>query len=349
MDKHSFEYEVIADSNITGEITYGPYHFITWDWAIHRRGERRLLCLGVEQEEALPPLPLTRAKEFLYMASLFLRRRLVLGLMTRWDNKPSRGPSSLESDKHRYVDVDIIRGTTNLGELSAWLPLLEHLEPDKHNKFILSTRFYSQALEHIEVAPDMAYLELVSAIETLCQDANIGEKSLAEIDDGLAKLVNKVGPPVLKQEIEKAIIKRERFINKKFIKFIQQHTDESFWNYLSRPKEQFRINPADLERVLDNIYGQRSRTLHAGEPFPDYIFLQSSLPDLEDYPEESYINTKIIIRYSPLEEIPSGISITIGGRTWKSKDYIPYPHFFERLVNHVLKNYLKANQTVVDS
>ena len=29
---------------------------------------------------------------------------------------------------------------------------------------------------------------------------------------------------------------------------------------------------------------------------------------------------------------------------WKLKDIIPYPHFFERLVNNVLLTYLKRNQ-----
>lgn len=349
MDKHSVEYEVIADANIVGEIIYGSYHFTTWDWAIHRRGESRLLCLRVEQEESLPLLPPTRANEFVYLASLFLRRRLVLGLMTRWDNKPSRGPSGLKFGRHKYVDVDILRGTTNLEELSAWLPLIEHLVPDRYDKFILAVRFYSQALEHIEVAADMAYLDLVSAIETLCQDVDIGEKSLAEINEGLANLVNKVDAPGLKREIEAAIIKRERFIKKKFIKFIEQHTDKSFWNYPSRPEEHHRINPDDLNRLLGNIYEQRSRTLHTGEPFPDYIFMHSSLPSLEDYPEDVFINKEITIRYEPMEEILFGTSVTYGGRTWKPEKYIPYPHFFERLVNHVLRNYLKANQTVADS
>ena len=43
-------------------------------------------------------------------------------------------------------------------------------------------------------------------------------------------------------------------------------------------------------------------------------------------------------------EKPVGKSIMFAGRKWMEEDYIPYPYFFERLVRHVLINFLKKNQ-----
>ena len=126
---HSFEFEVIGDANYVGELKHGPYYFRIWDIPPHRPGESRLLCLRITQEEELPVIPPTGAKEFISLASLFLRKRLILGPMTRWDDKPSRQRLDLKSSNH-YVDIDIICGETdtiasetNLNELSTWLPL----------------------------------------------------------------------------------------------------------------------------------------------------------------------------------------------------------------------------------
>ena len=338
------EYEVIADSNFIGELTYGSVNLQIWDFGFHRRGEKRLLCLRFEEEVELPPFPPKKAQEFVYLSSLFLRRRLVLGKMTRFNNTPRRHSSAWRQSNDEFVNADIVRGETNLSELSDWLLLMEHLDTEKRNRFCLAAKFYSEALEHIEANPDIAYLNLVSVIETLCRDVEIGEVVLTEIDRGIANAVNKIQPPDIQEEVAKSIIKHERFIKRKFIKFIIGYTAEGFWAYQRRPPEPLRVNPSDLDRLMANIYDQRSRTLHAGEPFPSYIFECHRLPGLEIYPEDTYLNKNVKIGYLPMAEVPTGKAISSGGRIWKSKDYIPYPHFFERLVNHVLKCYLKKHQ-----
>jgi hypothetical protein len=343
---HSYEFEVIGDANYIGKLAYGPYYFRIWDMPPHTPGESRLLCLRITQEAALPPIPPTGAKEFVSLASLFLRKRLILGPITRWDDEPSRHRLDFKSSKH-FVDIDIVCGETetiasetNLDELSAWLPLVDNLEKATRDKFTLAARFYQQALEMIEATTDMAYLNLVSAVETLCGDTDIGNIKLTDVDDGLANAVVRVNPQDLRKDIEERIIKRERFIKRRFVEFIKQHIDDSFWTYRRRPQENIRVKPEDLDRLLKNIYDQRSRTLHSGEPFPEYIYMSQQLTDISHLE----YNKSYTIGRTYMEEIPFGDKIMVGNREWTPEEYIPYPHFFERLVNHVLKNYLKTNQ-----
>jgi hypothetical protein len=46
-------------------------------------------------------------------------------------------------------------------------------------------------------------------------------------------------------------------------------------------------------------------------------------------------------------EIPFCLSHKQLGGEWDQDDFIPYPHFFERLVNHVLKTFLNKKSNSV--
>jgi hypothetical protein len=164
-------------------------------------------------------------------------------------------------------------------------------------------------------------LNLVSSIETLCQNYKVDEVPLSEVNSKLAKLIESIDNVDLSKEIELTILGRERFIKRRFIAFILNYTEEDFWT-IEEEQNNGKIKRKDLTKLLGQIYDQRSRTLHHGEPFPPYIFL----PPIED------------------EEINFFGGIVSGERKWEPKDFIPHPHFFERLVNHVIKTYIKKNQ-----
>ena len=136
----------------------------------------------------------------------------------------------------------------------------------------------------------------------------------------LEKYLNEIDNTELRKNIEKTIVENSPFISRRFKKFIIDNIEKVFWTTQGRPVLG-RINREDLPSLLNRIYTQRSKTLHYAEPFPRYIFNRP-------------ING---------EEIPFAKSISHGEKRWNSKEYIPYPHFFERLVNHVLKIFLKKN------
>ena len=117
----------------------------------------------------------------------------------------------------------------------------------------------------------MAYLNLISAIETLCREQKTKKVELHELYPGLAKLVDAIEDLELKAKIERAILKKEHLIRRKFREFIIKHTEKSFWEYEGRPKLG-QIEPHDLPKLLNRIYDQRSNTLHEGQPFPPNVF-----------------------------------------------------------------------------
>lgn len=330
-EKTITEYEIIADANFVGELDYGPYYFTVWDVGMmNKEGDKRRLCLRVCKDTSLAIEQIRSAKksgfyhggdvvdELVTLSSLFLRRRLQLGNIVRMEDKPR-----ITSIHTGWIDKPLIEGKSSLSELRGWLELVEKLDGRYHQKFILAARFYHQALLLIEEHPDMAYLSLISAIETLCQDYEIEIPPLSELDLNLSNLVNFISDEEKRIKLEEAILKREGFLSRKFKAFIIDHIEEDFWTENREGPESARIKPEELSNLLKEVYNQRSRTLHSGEPFPPSVY------------------------YSPLMRMEIPFGVTRGERKWSKEELIPNPHFFERLVNHVLKTYLKRNSSEV--
>ena len=321
------EYEVLTDSHVVGEIFFGPYYFTIWEFGKTIEGEKRKLCLRIKEKKFLGNEydTATRhgfyhgggiAEEIVALSSLALHGRFILGTIVRDDDKPR-----MYASRYGYIDGSLIKGKKKIKELSQFFELIKGLKVECHLKFILAVRLYHQALLVIEDQPDIAYLNLVSSIETLCQDYSIENMTLSQIDETLANLVKSIENEALMNEIEKAILRREKLINKKFVSFIMDYTEDSFWKRKDRP-EYGRVNPDQFEDILKRIYNQRSKYLHSGEPFPKSIYF---VPVAD-------------------AEIDEANAMTSKDKRWEQKDFIPYPHFFEKLVNHVLKNFLKRNQ-----
>lgn len=325
---NTYEFEVISDARIIGDLEYGPYKFSIWEFSNKKEGEERKLCLSIKSKilnsESKNMDDANRkgfyhgggiAEEIVSIASLILRRRFKLGPVTRINNKPS-----LYLKGNIFLDEQLITGKSYFASLFEWFQFVEGLNPKYDQSFMLAVRMYHKAILLIEEEPDLSYLNLITAIEVLCQDTDIGEVTLYDIDKELANLVYTLEDNA-KEKIASRILKREKFIKRRFVKFILDYLEDSFWNEVERP-EIGKINSEDLPDYLRKIYDQRSRTLHSGEPFPPFHYEK------------------------PLDgaEIDFSSYIIAGEKKWERKDYIPYPHFFERLVNHVLKNFLKRNQ-----
>lgn len=158
-----WEYRVIGDSEIIGEIRQGPFFFTIWELASDTRpGTERALCLRVKHPyreqleshfDATSPTGYYHgggmAEEIVALSSLFLRRRL------RADSVVRMGDLRMYSQHHRGrpIDPDLLEGSTNLEALAPWFQQLESFDPALHQRFILSVNFYQQALQRIEEDP----------------------------------------------------------------------------------------------------------------------------------------------------------------------------------------------------
>lgn len=329
-----YEYEVITDASFVGEFDNGIYQLIIWELSNKVAGEEKRLCLRITQGDVYKDYSLADdsgyyhgggvEEELIFIASLAFRKRLNLGPITRRKDKPFYVPR-IKPDIFRggWIDPYLVKETSNLSDLSKYLELVKGLKIEYHQRFIWALKLYNRAISITEKEPDMAYLHLISAIEALCQDAKIDKVNLSEFNSKLDRLINEVEDIGLRNKIKNEIIKNERFIRRRFVQFILNNVEKDFWDRNITSKTAVLIKPENLQKLLKNIYDQRSVTLHNGTPFPPYIFDSAQPPD---------------------SDILGALDISHLGRKWHNKDFIPYLHFFEGLVNYVLKTFLKKNQ-----
>jgi hypothetical protein len=325
-ERKTYEFEVLVDAHIVGDYDSAPYHLGLWEFSAPA-GRLYLRVENAEVPASVGPGSLTWnanqvlpiAQEFAVLASLFLRRRLRLGAQVREGDRPMwRNHSTRQGP----VDPALSADKANLGALSEWFSQLSRLDSKVQPRFMLAVRMYHQALLNTESYPDIAYLNLVSAVEALSTHHDIGQLSLAEIDAGLANLIGRIADTSLRADVEKEVRAQTWFVKRKFVAFVCDNVESSFWGEATCP-EYGRVKPAELPALLGRLYGQRSRTLHRGEPFPWYAL---------EAPTQGC-------------DVEFASAFMSGSQRWERKDYIPNLHFFERLVNHVLKVYLKRNQT----
>lgn len=338
---YDVEYAVVANTEIVGVFEWGPLSLAVWEMRNFNAGQDRWLCLRLQyrdsidqddSESRLRPDKMSRRarqrifyhgggapEEIVALASLFLRRRLRLGPRVRWRDKPV-----MTDDTLRQLDDHLIRGRNDLAELEDWWGLLEGLKTELHMPFILAARMYQQALVLIDDKPDFAYLNLVTAIEALSNRIPTVEPGVGDYDRELAMLIGQVGSSDLRKQLEERILEHlhQGEISLRFCSFIVEHVDVTFWD-ADRPEQGFGlVEPDQLELLMKRVYNQRSKTLHEGRSFPDWIFRE---------PFQG-------------EEMPLGLGIASAGGVWAEEDYFPLPHFMERLTRHVLINFLRRNQ-----
>lgn len=322
----SAEFLVTVDAQFVGEVEYGPYWLRLWTFGDVPAGENRYLCLGIN--ERIKPLatdPGQLSKKGFYhyggvpgelvaLASLFLRRRMRLGPLVRMEDRPVVG-----KPKKTMINEQLAMGRANLTDLAPWLKLTAALAPEYQLPFILSAKRYSRALQFIETEPDIAYMELVCAVETLAQadiegDISIG---LEDLNPKVAEVIRKIADPKLQKELCNTM--RELVgAKKKFRMFVERYTAEEFWAE-SKPGRG-RVTCTELKKSIDLIHGQRSNTSHTGQDFPPTVYLPPFLG----------------------EETPQALMMTSAQRRWKPKDYVPHVSFFERLAQHLITNFLRA-------
>ena len=345
-DKHSSEYEVIAFSKFIGSWKDGPYSLMPWDYSEINPGIPRTLILKTEvdleflppEERELYPLRDNLIETPIAIVSLIFRTPLELGTVVRDGDTPIM----ISGQEDKYIDEELFLGTREFDSMEELFELILNIKEEHQQKFLLSVKLYHQALLLVEKRPDLAYLLLISAIEVLSNNYDIGEIKLPEINRKLANLIEKISEEDIREEITNAVLKLFRFHQRRFVKFIIDHLTDEFWNhqYLLKVKHMDiladfvklgyspsigKVTPNELPDLLKNVYEQRSRTLHGGEPFPKAIFNQNVF-----YEEMSIVFplTDEASEFQRDRECP-----------------IPRVHFFERLVNHVLKNFIKGNQT----
>jgi hypothetical protein len=318
------KYKIFTDAPVHGTFTWWPY---TLEGNVNDQESnehtlnlkvietpRVITTEDINSGDACYGYPHDAASQIVTLASLFLRRKFWINKHLSTNDVPI--PKIPKSHKN-FNDNELVKQEKSLAPLSEMFKLINNLNIDCQKRFLTAAKFYRRALLTIEEEPDMAYLHLVTSIEVLSGKHRSKFKSIKDYNLELYKILESMEDKKLKEKIESVILERE-YPTSKFVEFITEHVENDFWG----TKTSYgKIKSEDLKKILNRIYDQRSKTLHNGEPFPVNIFHPPLSNEDIDY-----------------------CGLRSGENRWSPKDIIPYPEFFERLVNHVLIVYLKRNQ-----
>jgi hypothetical protein len=188
-------------------------------------------------------------------------------------------------------------------------------------ELVRAARLYQDALWVAESEPNLAWLLLVSAVETA---ANRWKRSwgtsvanLHAAMPDLAKRVQEVGGDDLMEFVAKKLSHLVRS-TEKFVAFVVEHLPEPPAVRPESPGYQVEWTASNMASVLRIVYGYRSEALHGGTPFPAPMCLPASRVDAD----------------GPLVEVGTeALAVTTEGGYWIAKDLpinLPTFHYLAR-------------------
>lgn len=206
-------------------------------------------------------------------------------------------------------------------DLQGAIPLLELLPKISGKKavaLVRAARLYSNALWVADNDPNLAWLQLVSAIEVGAVFYNKGRKPVwKRVEHAMPELWNVLiacGETHAQQvgEILAPLVKSTDRFSTFMAAFLPDPPAQ-------RPQDLAQINWNEIPGYLQTIYNYRSRALHDGTPFPGPM-CEPPMPWSTDVPDEK----------------PPWLWSQHGASTWAAKDIPMYPHIFEYLARQAL-------------
>ena len=347
-----FEYPFFTDAHITGEISegLGPYRIIN---AVPiTRSFRPTLVLRVSQhlEHKVPFMKKTKednyhggflADEIAALFSLFLGIRLKSGDANREfsvGGDPFGRPRS-----YGFYDDPILPeipkrpilksalGTHSL-DITNSLSFFPQVSPHDAIAIIRAARLYQEAVWMVESTPELSWILLTSAIETVAQ------KWRDEKESPLERL--RASRPELEAKLKEH--GDEEFVlavandiapymgaTKTFVDFLMEFMPPP---PSKRPDKfaQLSWETPYLKKVMTLIYKYRSRALHGGFPFP--------APMCE--PPHYYAG-----REKAPEETSESLATGMRGGVWLAKDVPILLHTFEYIARNAIINWWRTLET----
>lgn len=208
--------------------------------------------------------------------------------------------------------------------LSEFLDKASMLPPEKHQAFALACHNYHLAMQMVGIDYQLMYIHLVSAIECIMPDPK-------ELDDDVFSGVKSeeicrwselekegFAPEVIKamrEQFEDWYTENRR-LTARFVQCVYEHAAGCV---PETAPTALTIGMKDLKKVLKAIYAARSKYLHMG--------VSMYLPAIE-------------LARADWDILP--MSSTVHDQKKRlSSEALPFPHFFEKLVRHVLIGYLE--------
>jgi hypothetical protein len=230
-------------------------------------------------------LPLEQvAFEFSVLLSVFAREPLILiGLRREGDMPVVDRPHKIYPSKTQELSTPIPFGI-NSPEFCGIVSGLAHASDELIQAIIGAAKFYHAGLSLISFDPTIAYVSFVSAIECLSgyqyRDRVFDFNGITKFNKARDILVRlnrieeaKADVSQLKQEL----VRIEYFVRQKFVLFLSENITDEFWEIPDELHpykfDYFKITQDKFEQYLRDIYDRRSKYIHGGLPFPNYVEL----------------------------------------------------------------------------
>jgi hypothetical protein len=247
------------------------------------------------------------AKEFAAFLSLITRRRIFVSKQVRRGGLPIEEEAYFYPRSHFQENQRQKEVTSN--QVCQLLKNLQSMDREIANSFMLATRLYYTAIEHLYTEPELSYVFLVMSIEAIASKVLKNEDVISiDLKAGNTELMSfltskypnwdklcDISSAESRKQVVEMFLKKEFFLSRKFRKFITDNIPELFWTESeddAKPDYSYslvdsqgprtvrseltipvweKIEKENLKRVLKVIYDGRSRLVHAGIRLPDTI------------------------------------------------------------------------------
>lgn len=349
----AFEYPLYSDTSFVSELRdgYGPYQVLNAVRPPQLGSDVPALYLRVEVflKDDLPRMDKTDADryhggsiqdEIAALLSLSLGCRLKSGGATRWfrlGGDPRGWPYSFGDVLGKRPALTANARGTVLPRASAQRVLedasrvkrLPDLDPRQAVALVRCARMYQEAVWVAENDPELAWLLLVSAVETAANqwraDTEAPLERLRASRPEVEELLKSHGFEVILEPLAE-LLAPYLGSTKKFVDFLITFLPAP---PAARPPSFAQVPWAvpDLRGRLRTVYQYRSRALHAGTPFPGPMCIppQGRGPDAE--------------------EKPLGLAAAMLGGVWVEEDLPMMLHTFEFLAHGALLRWWDAMLT----
>lgn len=337
------ELKLFTDAWIIAETQHGPYRFLNTVPETRPGGQYDLtpsVALRVEYYIDHGHLDMSATRDDHYhggtlhdevaaLISLILGTRFVAGAVDReFDRDDPLGSPRAQATallpalpvRTTLPQIAWLTGERDLRNLSL-LEELPRLNEAAALALIKSARMFQKSLWVADTSPEIAWLLLISAIETAAAfwagDLVPPEERLRLSLPKLADILEENCSPEFIEKVADSLAPLIGATNK-FVSFCLAFP-------AGPPKArpafgQFDFDPTHYKRAMAKIYGYRSRALHGGTPFP-YPMCD---PPRQYHPDE------------PKEEKPSGLAASALGGTWVADDLPMYLHLFAHITRESL-------------
>lgn len=225
---------------------------------VHSQVSVTLPSAGLDGSDLAFPMPIAQAKA-----------------PAAWAERPSMvtyGAAGIEGIK-AYAPPPIAVDSLRLGRLLSSLPALPQA-----GAVLAAARQYSEAMQLIEDRPDIAYVLLVSAVETAAAEAlsswtptmeDMRETKRSVYDRALA-----FGLDVNQADaLVEAACADLNWSTKRISIFLERYLDDS----LAAADDLFHVPeylipaPGDVRKAIRDVLKARGKALHKGAPYPEHV------------------------------------------------------------------------------